>query len=416
MKIGYACLTLGVYNTNFKTCTLKTATEENLLKIIDHNLDTLDRIMDYNIKSEIKFFRISSDMIPFGSSPVNGLAWDEIFSEKFQAISQKIKLHKIRVSMHPGQYTVLNSPREDVVERAIEDLEYHNRFLNALGMDKTSKIILHIGGVYGDKEAAIERFGKVYQTLSPEIKGRLIIENDDKSYHIGDVLRIAKANNIPVVYDNLHNQCLPFDLSLDDGYFIRAAGKTWKQDDGVQKVHYSQSAPGKRLGSHSKTIDLEIFNRYLKGITDVDIMLEVKDKNISAVKVNNLIDARKDIKHLEDEWSRYKYNILEHDQKAYQEIRSLLKDKTAYPVIEFYRLIDGALEKEPSQGSMINSASHVWGYFKDLASEKEKNKYESYINSFMRGSYSINAVKGLLLKYAAKYRINYLLESYYFHF
>lgn len=416
MKIGYACLTLGVYNTDFKTCTLKTATEENLLKIIEHNLDTLDRIIDYNIKTGIKFFRISSDMIPFGSSPVNKLAWDEIFKEKFHYIGQKIKASGIRVSMHPGQYTVLNSPKIDVVERAIEDLEYHNRFLDALEMDKKSKIILHIGGVYGDKKSAIDRFSNVYQGLSNGIKDRLIIENDDKSYNIGDVLKIAKDNGIPVVYDNLHNECLPFDTSLDDGYFIREANKTWKEADGEQKVHYSQSAMGKRLGSHSKTIDLDVFSEYLQGIADVDIMLEVKDKNISAVKVNALIDEKKDIKVLEDEWARYKYNILEHDANAYKEIRGLLKDKKAYPVVDFYKLIDDALEKEATEGNMINAASHVWGYFKDLASEAERRKYNSYINSFKKGSYSINAVKGLLLKFAAKYDVKYLLESYYFHF
>lgn len=80
MEIGYACLTKGVYNTNFKRCTLKTASEENLLKLIEHNLETLDRIIDYNIKMGIKFFRISSDIIPFGSSDVNKLQWDSIFN------------------------------------------------------------------------------------------------------------------------------------------------------------------------------------------------------------------------------------------------------------------------------------------------------------------------------------------------
>lgn len=416
MKIGYACLTEGVYNTKFKTCTLKTATRENLLKIIEHNLDTLEEIIDYNIKMNISFFRLGSDIIPFGSSPVNNLPWDGIFKERFQTISKKIKDKNIRISMHPGQYTILNSPNETIIERAIEDLEYHNRFLNALEMDKTSKIILHIGGVYGDKESAIARFEKTYSILSDAIKSRLIIENDDKSYNIGDVLGIAKRNSIPVAYDNLHNTLLPFDESKDDNHFIKLANKTWTSSDGVQKIHYSQSANGKRTGSHSKTIDLEVFSGFLKDIPDVDIMLEVKDKNISALKVNNLIDDKKDIRALENEWSRYKYNILEHDPNIYNGIRNLLKDKKSYPVIEFYALIDKALNIIPSEGILINASSHVWGYFKDLAMEKEKKRYDSYINSFKNGNYSINAVKGLLLKMAVKYDNKYLLDSYYFHF
>lgn len=416
MKIGYACLTLGVYNTNFRTCTLKTATKENLLNITEHNLETLDRIIDYNIKMGITLFRISSDIIPFGSSPVNNLPWDEIFKEKFRLIGEKLKLENIRVSMHPGQYTVLNSPNEDVVKRAVEDLNYHNRFLNALGTGKSSKIILHIGGVYGDKKAAIVRFGKNYQLLNQGVKNRLVIENDDKSYNIGDVLQIGTVNRIPVVYDNLHNELLPFDRSKDDHYFISLVNNTWKADDGVQKIHYSQGAHLKRAGSHSKTINLEVFNEFLNTIPDVDIMLEVKDKNLSAVKVNNLIDGNKKISNLEKEWARYKYNILEHDPNRYQEIRSLLKGKEGYPVIEFYALIDQALTIEPSQGTQINAASHVWGYFKDEATENEKKKYASYIGSFKKGTYSIKAIKNLLLKMAVKYENAYLLNSYYFHF
>lgn len=327
MKIGYACLTKGVYHTRFKTITLKNASEENLLQIIEHNLDTLDRIIDYNIKMNIKMFRLSSDIIPFGSSPVNEILWEEVFKDKFETISEKINNNNIRISMHPGQYTVLNSPRENVVERAIEDLEYHNRFLYALGRDRTSKIIIHIGGVYGDKKSAIERFEENYKLLSEGIKDRLIIENDDKSYNIGDVLGIATRKDIPVVYDNLHNALNPFDESKDDKYFINLVNKTWQSYDGLQKIHYSQSANGKKSGSHSQTIDLKVFKDFLKDIPHVDIMLEVKDKNLSAIKANNLINPKRDIKALEEEWARYKYNILEHDPNVYREVRNLLKDK-----------------------------------------------------------------------------------------
>jgi UV DNA damage endonuclease len=364
----------------------------------------------------ITHFRISSDIIPFGSSPINDLDWDSIFKEEFHLIAEKLKINHIRVSMHPGQYTVLNSPNEDVVKRAIEDLAYHTRFLTALETTKSSKIILHIGGVYGDKKTAIKKFEENYALLNQAIKDRLIIENDDKSYNIDDVLAIGLTNHIPVVYDNLHNQVLPSDVSKDDHYYITLANQTWSAEDGVQKIHYSQGAKLKRAGSHSKTIDLEVFNKFLKSIPDVDIMLEVKDKNLSAIKIANLTSKDKKISDLEKEWARYKYNILEHDPNLYKDIRVLLKDKKAYPVIEFYSLIDQALTKEPTEGTRINAASHVWGYFKDVATEKEHKKYLSYIESFKKETYSINAIKGLLLKLAVKYDSEYLLESYYFHF
>ena len=145
MNIGYACLTVGVRETNFRSCTIKNANVENLLEIIEYNLKSLENIIDYNIKNGIKLFRISSDIIPFGSSEVNKIPWWEVFSTQLSSIGEKIRCSNMRVSMHPGQYTVLNSPNKDVVIRAIDDLNYHNKVLHSLGVKREGKIILHIG-------------------------------------------------------------------------------------------------------------------------------------------------------------------------------------------------------------------------------------------------------------------------------
>lgn len=200
MSIGYACLTIGVPDANLKSCTAKSLTEEKLLEIISYNLKSLNNIIDYNIKNDIKLFRISSDLIPFGSSHLNQLSWWKLFSQEFAEIGRKIMNNNIRVSMHPGQYTVLNSPNDDVVKRAIEDLNYHVKVLDNLGVGENHKIILHIGGVYNDKEQAINRFVNNYKQLDNRVKQRLVIENDDKSYNINDVLKIGKELNIPVIF------------------------------------------------------------------------------------------------------------------------------------------------------------------------------------------------------------------------
>ncbi|CZQ96461.1 uv-endonuclease uvde [Trichococcus palustris] len=130
-----------------------------------------------------------------------------------------------------------------------------------------------------------------------------------------------------------------------DNYWIREAGKTWKEEDGKQKIHYSQPAPGKRPGAHTDTIVLDTFLAFYEKLEDkqIDIMLEVKDKNLSAVKCVNATLPEKRLSLLEKEWGRYKYTILEKAAADYQSIRTLLKDKSAYPVTEFYRLIEDAL-------------------------------------------------------------------------
>ena len=145
MKIGYACLTRGIPYGNIRGTVQKNATEERLVEIINHNLKTLHRIVNYNIENDISMFRISSDIIPFGSSPVNNIPWWDVFKEELAQIGQSISSSGMRVSMHPGQYTVLNSPDGGVVKRAVMDLQYHARFLDAIGGFGSAKIILHIG-------------------------------------------------------------------------------------------------------------------------------------------------------------------------------------------------------------------------------------------------------------------------------
>ena len=415
MNIGYASKTYGIRNTKIRSITLKNASEENLIEVIKHNLNSLDNIIDYNIKNNITFFRISSDIIPLATRPEMTIKWWDIFKEKLNEIGDKIKKAKMRVTMHPGQYTVLNSLTPSVVEASIEELEYHHKFLDCLKTDKSSKIILHIGGVYGNKDKAMARFIENYQKLSQGVKDRLIIENDDKSYNIEDVLYISKKTNIPVVYDNLHNEILGASKAMSDNDWIKLASKTWQKADGRQKVHYSQQASDKKIGTHSQTTYLTPFLAYYNSLDiDVDIMLEVKDKNLSTIKINNALRDNKIIE-LESQWSKYKYTILEKSPQNYNAIRQLLKDKEAYPVLEFYDLIEKTLDLPEDKRYCVNALDHVWGYFKKQASEKERQKYFSLISDYQSGAKRLELVKNHLEKLAVKYKEEYLLAAYYFY-
>jgi len=416
MSIGYACLTIGVLNSNFKSCTAKNVNQEKLLDLISHNLNSLESIIDYNIKNNIKLFRISSDLIPFGSSPINSLTWEEEFCSKLSKIGEKIKISGMRISMHPGQYTVLNSPNIDVVNRAVDDLNYHTKILDSLGVGGDHKIVLHIGGVYNDKEQAIDRFINNYDKLSDSIKQRLVIENDDKSYNINDVLEIGTKLKIPVIFDNLHNEINFYDKEKSDVYWINQCKGTWQEKDGNQKIHYSQQNLLKKLGSHSRTIRLDKFIEFYEslGREDIDIMLEVKDKNLSAVKCINATAKDNKIKRLEDEWSKYKYTILENSPNNYLEIRKLLKNKNDYPVASFYNFIEASMETNITVGNSINALLHVWGYFKNISEDKEKNSFYKSIGDYKEGKTSISAIKNKLWKMTVKYNQPYLLNSYYF--
>ncbi|SFC22212.1 UV-damage endonuclease [Alkalibacterium subtropicum] len=419
MSIGYACLTKGVPEANYRTCRKSNATEENLKELIGHNLSVLEKMIDYNHKEGIRLFRISSDIIPFGSDfIVNDLDWPTLFEAQFNRIGEKIKRYDIRVSMHPGQYTVLNSPRKEVVDRAIDDLTYHTLFLDLLGTTAESKIILHVGGVYGDKASAMDRFADVYQQLDERIKDRLIIENDDRSYTIEEVLTLSQRTGAPVVYDNLHHRLNNDGDLRTDSYWINKAKETWHEKDGRPKVHYSQQQLNGREGAHSQFIRIDEFMGFYEEIKPckVDIMLEVKDKNLSAVKCQLATTAYPEIGDLEKEWSRYKYTVLERSPVIYESIRNLLKDKSSYPVIQFYRLIEAALSQDIDVNKAINSLDHVWGYLNKQTTAKEKERYQTYKANIVEEPKNLERVKRFLYKLALKYNQDYLLGSLYFEF
>ena len=416
MKIGYACITLGVPGTGMKTCRLKNAGTKNIKSIIEENLNSLQKQIEYNIKNNIMLFRISSDIIPFASHPEVSYKWCEAFRDKIAGIGKIINKSGMRVSMHPGQYTVLNSINGEVIERAVDDLKYHTYFLDCLGVDEASKVILHIGGVYGDKNAAIERFIENYRRLDSSIKKRLTIENDDKHYNIEEVLYIGDRLKVPVVFDNLHHAINPPTAEKPESEWIEEAGRTWQQKDGQQKIHYSQQDTEKRPGAHSKTIEAEQFIKFINELPDcdLDIMLEVKDKNLSAVKCILLLDQKGHIKNLEQEWARYKYYVLGKDQKAYLKIREILKDKGGYPVNEFYRVIESAVETKSVAKNEINAAQHVFGYFKKDANLIEKRRILNRIEKYKNDKIKLESLKNSLYKLAEKYENEYLLNSYYF--
>ncbi len=415
MAIGYACVTIGVEDTGLCKCVLRKAEEANLSAVISSNLKALEKMIDYNIANGIKLFRISSDIIPFASHPVNKLPWWSDYEEQFHILKDKLLKSGMRVSMHPGQYTVLNSPEKDVVERAVSDLIYHDRLLTALGMEN-SKLVLHVGGIYGDKRQAVQRFLYNYRSLSQELKDRIILENDDRNYTIQDVLEISGQTGAPVVFDQLHHRVNPSEYAFPDAYWIEESGRTWRRLDGKQKLHYSQQKKGGNAGAHSDTIYLAEFLDYYDQLPDqeVDIMLEVKDKNLSAIKCINGILNRTG-KELEAEWARYQYYVLGKSEKAYQEIKRLMDNKELSVVREFYDLIETAASLPRDIDAEVKAATQVWEYMRKDSTPAERKRYEKLLEAVRSKGADLQPVKNHLLKCAKARGIPYLLQALYFY-
>lgn len=292
IRIGYACINSKLVSPN-RTCRLKNATPAKILELASANLAALQRILQWNVAHGIELFRITSDVIPFGSHPMNQVPWPRILRADLERIGGFIRANHLRVSMHPGQFTVINSPRRDVVASSVKELEYHTAFLDALALDDTHKIVIHLGGVYDDKIGSFKRFIENCRDLDDRVKSRLVLENDERCYTVGDALSAATAIEVPVVFDVFHHGWNPALQSYSLRAIIQRCAATWRKRDGRIKIHYSNQWPGLPPGTHSKSISTGKFHDFYRQISslDIDIMLEVKDKERSALKLMRTFPA-----------------------------------------------------------------------------------------------------------------------------
>jgi UV DNA damage endonuclease len=283
MRIGYPCINRSIGCTASRTFRLASYTEERMRDTVQENLSCLKKILAYNARHGMLFFRITSDLVPFASHPVCTFPWQDEFAGMFGKTGEYIRRYGFRISMHPDQFVLLNAPDKGILQRSIDDLVYQVQVLDLMGLDPSAKVQVHVGGVYGDKPAGIDRFVKQYDRLDTAIRDRLVIENDERLYTLSDCLVIHERTGIPVIADAFHHSLLnnreQFTSLLDP---VR---KTWKIKDGIPMVDYSSQEPGKRVGAHAGHIVAEDFRQFLKETrpVDFDIMLEIKDKEKSAL-------------------------------------------------------------------------------------------------------------------------------------
>ena len=284
MRIGYPCINLTLECKGDRTFRLKSYSEERLIHTVENNLGCTLEMLRFNVRHRILFFRITSDLVPFASHPVCKFNWQGFFGDKFGEIGDFIKTHRIRISMHPDQFTLINSIDTGVFERSLEELRYHAQLLDLMGLDTSAKIQIHVGGVYGDKERSIRRFIQRFVGIDEGIKRRLVVENDDRSYTVEDCLEIHANTGIPVLCDVFHHQANNSGKPVRET--IGLVAETWKDEDGLPMVDYSSQKRGEPKGRHAQSIDVGDLKKFLQETKpcDFDLMLEIKDKEKSAIK------------------------------------------------------------------------------------------------------------------------------------
>jgi UV DNA damage endonuclease len=277
------------------------------------SLGNLGAILDYLDRHDLRMYRMATALSPYASHPDLPQFHHQIAecASELETVGARAHELDVRLSTHPGQYTVLNSERPDVVDAAIAELEVQGELFEALGLGPEATVVIHVGGTAGGLDAAADRFVAGYERLSDRARRYLKLENDDRSFGLGAVNEISARCGVPIVWDVLHHRCHDPE-GFDDSEAMTLAFASWPE--GVTpKIHYSsprldigerRRKVGRRvqrepvmpqLRAHADLIEpigFEYFLRESAPLGDFDLMLEAKAKDLAALRLIEQMRAR----------------------------------------------------------------------------------------------------------------------------
>jgi len=332
MRLGFAVKVLG-QGGNIATIEAEGGLKSNDARRWQSNphlrqsIEYLREVFHYLHKTDIHMYRMSSDIAPYLTHPDLPQFHNQLEEAKDELadLGALARQYDIRLSLHPSQYILLNAQDEEVARKSVTDLNAQARILDALGCGPEGVVVTHVGGVYNEREESLTRFIRRYKELPEKTRRRLVVENDDVSYPISDVLRIHGETGCPVVFDNLHHFCLnPSGLPMREA--LRAALQTWP--DGVTpKIHYSspstafepftekqttpkeQGGSGRertvsklrapRLKAHADFINPMEFVLFLENVCadqlrPFDVMLECKGKDVALLRLRRELQKQRE--------------------------------------------------------------------------------------------------------------------------
>jgi UV DNA damage endonuclease len=269
------------------------------------SIERLSAIFDYLDGAGIDMYRMTASLAPYATHPdmpqFRGQV-EECASE-LAALGERARAAGLRLSTHPGQYVVLNSEDSRVRSLAVADLDLQAQLLDAMGLGPEAVVVVHVGGAAGGLAAGMDRFMEGFERLSEAAQRRLVIENDDRTYALAQVLDLHRRTACPVVWDILHHHCNDPD-GVPDREALELALGTWP--DGVRpKIHYSSpktavEAKGKKvllpqLRAHADLVDPIGFEHFLRETAaglELDVMLEAKAKDLALLRLREQLEAR----------------------------------------------------------------------------------------------------------------------------
>jgi UV damage endonuclease UvdE len=331
-KIGFACKWIdnpsqvnGIkptddckqYNTGTTTISWlnrqsKDVAVEKLWSLMKQNIESTRKLVERvgKLDANLRMVRISSDLLPAYTEPTWSWFWRDAdvvsYAEKhFMEVGECARRNNVRLSFHPGQFTVLASINDGIVNRSIEEFEYHADMARYMGYGKSFqdlKINVHISGKRGP-----EGIRSALKRLTPEARNCITIENEENSWGLDDCLSISDV--VPIVLDIHHHWIREGEYILPTDDRVKRVVDSWR---GVRPtMHYSVSRED-YLVDHDKTTAPVHADLLLEGykkqklrahsdfywnqktnewaitfLNQFDIMCESKGKNLASMELYN---------------------------------------------------------------------------------------------------------------------------------
>jgi len=305
MRFGFAVQVLG--RPGLKSHDSRRWQNEPHLSV---SLAYLRDILGYLRRQNIRMYRLSAELAPYVTHPDMPRFHGQIdeCTVELNSVGQMARGDGLRLSFHAPMTAVLNTPDETTAAKTAAELNALARLLDGLKQGPEAVIVLHIGGVYGDRHAACHHFVERYHALPPATRRRLALEHDDNRFSVGDIAWIHDQTGIPLVYDHLHHRCYnPEKLSTVKA--LRLCLRSWP--DGVRpKVHFSSPSTAMHViqqrhpitdarmrllhppqpTEHADFIHPFEFIAFLRtareaALPDFDVMLEVRAKDLALLRL-----------------------------------------------------------------------------------------------------------------------------------
>ncbi|MFD2706186.1 UV DNA damage repair endonuclease UvsE [Salibacterium lacus] len=316
LRFGYVSHALSLWNASpAGTMTYKNWSSmkepdrtEKLHRITRSNLENTIRALHFNIAHRIPLYRFSSSLVPLATHPE--VEWDYItpFRDLYEEIGRLVKTHQLRTSFHPNQFTLFTSDKGQVTDNAVTDMNYHYRVLEAMGLSDEAYINLHVGGAYGHKKTAVDRFHENIKKVPAAVKEQMTLENDDKTYTASEVLNICETQNLPMMFDYHHYEAnKTMEESLYD--ILPRFFATWENRNVPPKIHLSSPRSDEEFRSHADFVDPSFVQPFLQALKrcgrDVDVMIEAKEKDRAMLQLVEDLTFIRGVKRMDEgilEW------------------------------------------------------------------------------------------------------------------